>query len=299
MAVMRKLVIALLAAGALLAPAAVAVADSGREDWTWPTETRRVANAFEAPAHHYGPGHRGIDLVTRVGAPVFAVDDGEVAFAGSVAGVGVVSVDHAHVRSTYQPLEAAVTAGESVRRGDLLGYVVRNGSHCSTLTCLHLGARIGDDYIDPASLLGQGDRVRLIDPHGPLPEIATTPVVGDGIPVSGPVTSAFGWRIHPIRGDRSFHDGTDYAAPCGTTTRSTEAGTVRSVGWAGAYGNRVEIDHGGGRVSSYSHLSAIHVTNGERVRRGDAVGSVGTTGLSTGCHLHYSVHVNGRAIDPT
>lgn len=280
---------------ALLAPGP---ALAGDDTWGWPVDTRRIATDFEAPEHRYGAGHRGIDLVTEVGAPVYAVADGTVAFAGEVAGVGVVSVDHVGVRSTYQPLRATVTAGEDVRRGDVLGFVTRSGSHCPDLTCLHLGARVGDDYIDPAGLLGQGDRVRLIDPNGPPPALATQPRSGDGIPVTGPVTSDYGWRIHPIRGDRSFHDGVDYGAPCGTPVRATGAGSVVRSQWAGAYGLRVEVDHGGGQVSSYSHLSASHVRTGQQVAHGETVGLVGTTGLSTGCHLHYSVHVNGQPINP-
>lgn len=279
--------------------ASPAVAQSPEEAWSWPVDGRHVTTGFAPPDHAYASGHRGVDVLTRVGAPVWAVADGVVAFAGPVAGVGVVSVDHATVRSTYQPLRPVVEPGDQIRRGDVLGYVVRTGSHCAVLTCLHLGARIGDAYVDPAVLLSQRDRIRLIDPHGPAPAVGGSPRASEGIPTVGSVTSEYGWRIHPIRGDRSFHDGIDYGAPCGTPVRSTADGVVGSVGWAGAYGRRIEVDHGDARVSSYSHLSATRVAPGDRVARGDVVGLVGTTGLSTGCHLHYSVHVNGRPVAPT
>jgi murein DD-endopeptidase MepM/ murein hydrolase activator NlpD len=122
------------------------------------------------------------------------------------------------------------------------------------------------------------------------------------LPVTGALTSAFGTRINPITGGVEFHDGVDIGAPCGLGVQVLRAGLVTFAGWAGGYGMRVEVTHGlaGGEMvaTSYSHLSGIGVATGNAVTAGSSVGVVGTTGFSTGCHLHYSVTLDGRAVDP-
>lgn len=281
----------------VLASLALILPTASDDPWRWPLPTREVIHAFAEPEHQYGPGHRGIDIVTRVATPVTAVADGVVAHAGPVAGVGTVSIDHGAIRSTYQPLSPAVSAGDEVQAGDVIGHVTRRGSHCMILTCLHLGARVGDDYIDPQLLLSAQSTVRLVNPDEPLPE-PTIPHRGTGIPVAGPITSPYGWRVHPILGTRRFHNGVDYGAPCGAPVSATDAGRVVRAGWVGGYGQRIEIDHGSGHITSYSHLSGFTVEPSERVQRGDVIGYVGTTGMSTGCHLHYSVHINGETVPP-
>jgi murein DD-endopeptidase MepM/ murein hydrolase activator NlpD len=121
-------------------------------------------------------------------------------------------------------------------------------------------------------------------------------------PVSGGVTSPYGWRTHPIHGYRSLHDGTDFGAPCGTPIRAAAAGTVVEAYFQSAYGNRIVIDHGisggVGLATISNHLSAYAVGPGEAVRRGEVIGYVGNTGWSTGCHLHYTVLENGVPVDP-
>ena len=121
-------------------------------------------------------------------------------------------------------------------------------------------------------------------------------------PVSGYVTSRFGWRTHPLWGYRSLHDGVDFGAACGTPIRAAASGRVLSTYFQTAWGNRIIIDHGvhrGVGVATISnHLSSYAVSAGERVERGEVVGYVGSTGWSTGCHLHYSVLNNGSAVDP-
>jgi murein DD-endopeptidase MepM/ murein hydrolase activator NlpD len=109
-------------------------------------------------------------------------------------------------------------------------------------------------------------------------------------PVSGVVTSGFGWRWGRM------HEGIDISAPCGTPTRAVAAGTVIFSGWMGGYGNLVVVDHGNGLSTAYAHLSAIYASGG--VGQGQTIGAVGTTGSSTGCHLHFEVRVNGGAVDP-
>jgi murein DD-endopeptidase MepM/ murein hydrolase activator NlpD len=122
-------------------------------------------------------------------------------------------------------------------------------------------------------------------------------------PVNGYVTSPFGWRIHPIYGYRSLHDGVDFGASCGMPIRAAAAGTVVERYFQTAWGNRVIIDHGfhrGAGIATISnHMSGpAIVAPGQHVHRGQIVGYVGTTGWSTGCHLHFTVMQNGAPVNP-
>jgi murein DD-endopeptidase MepM/ murein hydrolase activator NlpD len=110
-------------------------------------------------------------------------------------------------------------------------------------------------------------------------------------PVNGPITSGFGWRWGQM------HEGIDIGAPCGTPIHAAAAGTVIYSGWADGYGNFVVIDHGNGLATAYGHQSAIYVSSGS-VSQGQTIGAVGSTGHSTGCHLHFEVRVNGNPVDP-
>jgi murein DD-endopeptidase MepM/ murein hydrolase activator NlpD len=110
-------------------------------------------------------------------------------------------------------------------------------------------------------------------------------------PVNGPITSGFGWRWGRM------HEGIDIGAPCGTPIHAAASGTVIYSGWADGYGNFVVIDHGNGLATAYGHQSAIYVSGGA-VSQGQAIGAVGSTGHSTGCHLHFEVRVNGNPVDP-
>jgi murein DD-endopeptidase MepM/ murein hydrolase activator NlpD len=121
-------------------------------------------------------------------------------------------------------------------------------------------------------------------------------------PVSAPITSGYGWRYHPILGYRRLHAGTDFGAPCGTPVKAAASGTIVQAGWSsGGYGNHIVVDHGRMRgadvATTYNHLSRIVVSSGH-VGRGEVIGYSGTTGLSTGCHLHFEVWVNGSTTDP-
>jgi murein DD-endopeptidase MepM/ murein hydrolase activator NlpD len=131
---------------------------------------------------------------------------------------------------------------------------------------------------------------------------ATAPSTGPGSlgwPVSGTITSPFGWRSNPFGGSPDFHPGLDIAAPMGTTVTAAASGTVILAQWYGGYGNFIMIDHGGSVSTGYGHLSAIYVSVGQTVQRGQAIGAVGSTGHSTGPHLHFEVRVNGKPVDPT
>lgn len=121
-------------------------------------------------------------------------------------------------------------------------------------------------------------------------------------PVSGRVTSSYGWRVHPVYGTRRLHRGTDFGNGCGTPVRAAASGTVSSAAAAGSAGNRIILDHGvvSGRSTGtvYMHLQGFAVRSGQSVSRGDVIGYVGTTGASTGCHLHFEVYEGGKPIDP-
>ncbi|MDR1653414.1 MAG: peptidoglycan DD-metalloendopeptidase family protein [Prevotellaceae bacterium] len=112
------------------------------------------------------------------------------------------------------------------------------------------------------------------------------------------VASGYGWRIHPVYHTSRFHSGMDFTAPEGTDVYATGNGKVALAEWKSGYGNCVEIDHGYGYLTLYGHLSKIMVRQGQTVLRGDIIGLIGSTGLSTGPHLHYEVHLNGNVMNP-
>lgn len=117
-------------------------------------------------------------------------------------------------------------------------------------------------------------------------------------PVNGAITSGFGMRRHPILGYSRMHSGLDFKASYGTPIYAVTDGTVAFAGRKGGYGNFVQLNHGGGLASGYGHMSRFAVSAGTRVRRGQIIGYVGSTGLSTGPHLHYELYRGGRAVNP-
>ena len=146
-----------------------------------------------------------------------------------------------------------------------------------------------------ADLLG-----RPLEPLLSQSDGGSTAALRSTLPIPGArLTSGVGVRLHPISGKWHYHRGVDLAAPTGTAVRIVAAGTVTRAGWAGGYGNLVAIDHGGGLETRYGHLSRIDVRVGDRIGAGHQVGLVGSTGNSTGPHLHYEVLEGGQPIDPT
>ena len=113
------------------------------------------------------------------------------------------------------------------------------------------------------------------------------------------LTSGYGMRSHPVLGGRRQHNGVDLAAPSGTPVYATADGRVGMAQWYSSYGNYVQIEHGGQLQTRYAHLSSYTVQPGTMVRKGDLIGYVGSTGRSTGPHLHYEVRVAGESVDPT
>lgn len=118
------------------------------------------------------------------------------------------------------------------------------------------------------------------------------------LPAAGRLSSPFGYRVHPISGAGRLHAGQDIAAPSGSPIYAADTGVVASAGWRGGYGNAIVIDHGGGLATLYAHQSRLGVSAGQQVTRGQLIGYVGTTGYSTGPHLHFEVRENGTPVNP-
>ena len=168
-------------------------------------------------------------------------------------------------------------AGER-ETGPLL-YAGIDRSAARDLQLLKWGARGRASWVDAASLSQRSD-------------------AGMTWPVAGRITSGFGYRIHPILRFARLHKGVDFGAGTGTPIVAAADGRVSAAGWAGGYGRQVRIAHADGLGTSYSHMSQIVAEPGSYVRRGQLIGYVGSSGLSTGPHLHYEVHRWGQAVNP-
>jgi len=134
--------------------------------------------------------------------------------------------------------------------------------------------------------------------------VTSNPIARVSVPVGMPVndatlTSQYGMRTHPVLGGRRNHNGVDLAQPTGTPVYATADGFVSKAEPFSSYGNYIQIEHGGELQTRFAHLSGYAVSAGEQVRKGQLIGFVGSTGRSTGPHLHYEVRVAGEAVDPT
>ena len=287
-----------------------------------------VQQGFDPPTVVWGYGHRGLDLVAKPGEAVVAAASGRVAFVGSIAGKPVISIDHGGVRTTYEPVISTLQSGDHVALGQVIG-VLGEGGHCRG--CLHWGLREGKKYLDPLLLIGgAGGQLRLVAQaqreivrreaearaaaaarSAEAGSARTAAVISSGgrsgghgflYPVSGPVTSPFGMRLHPLLKVWKLHDGTDFGAVCGTAIRAPYAGVVTRAYFNRAYGNRLFLSHGsvdGIKVQTvFNHAARYLVRPGQRVSRGQVIGEVGSTGFSTGCHLHLMLWLNGRLSNP-
>jgi murein DD-endopeptidase MepM/ murein hydrolase activator NlpD len=145
----------------------------------------------------------------------------------------------------------------------------------------------------PALMLSTSMLARVIPAAPQLQKMAS-----NASRVSPRVTSSFGYRIHPISGQGHFHTGVDLRSGFGSSVGASMNGTVSFAGRRGGYGNLVILDHGAGLSTYYAHLSTISVATGQRVLAGQVLGNSGSTGRSTGPHLHYEIRVNGRPVDP-
>lgn len=139
-----------------------------------------------------------------------------------------------------------------------------------------------------------------LDRSGPTgPVSAPTVAIPSRMPLEGSnLTSGYGMRRHPVLGGRRSHKGVDLAAPTGTPIYATADGIVGKAQWFSSYGLYIRIDHGADLETRYAHMSKLAVAAGERVKKGDVIGYVGSTGRSTGPHLHYEVRIDGVAVNP-
>jgi len=310
---------ALLGVGGRAPAAADVIPSEGR----WPlTGSVRLIEGYDPPAQRWLAGHRGVDLAVHRGQAVLAAAAGRVSYAGRLAGRGVVVVDHGAVRTTYEPVEPLAAVGDEVEAGNVIGRI-GSGGHCNG-RCLHWGLKRGDTYLDPLLLVGAGRSVlrllaadqrpvaerraakRTAEAQVAEQEVSTFAAVPSGRggfsrPVSGGITSPFGMRFHPVLHVWKLHDGTDFGAGCGTPIRAPAPGRVASRSYNAGYGNRLMVDHeiDGRRVrTGYNHATRYVVSPGTEVRRGQLLGYVGSTGYSTGCHLHLMLWVGGRLATP-
>jgi murein DD-endopeptidase MepM/ murein hydrolase activator NlpD len=329
---MRRLLLAIVVAALLLtsSPAARA-APPPPATTSWPLPgIPEVVRGFDPPDSPWGRGHRGVDLAGAVGDTVLAAAAGAVTFAGMLAGRGVVVVDHGPVRTTYEPVTATVPAGSWVAAGEPIGRL--QAGHCARQPCLHWGLKQGEKYLDPLLLAPDGSaggRYRLLPAterdaatkraedrrslQQQLLGIVRAPPSDRGrhgpagshgfrFPVAAPITLPYGMRYHPVLHVWKLHDGTDFGAGCGTPILAPYAGIVTERYFNVGYGNRLMVDHGivDGEhvVSGFNHATSYVVGIGDRVAQGQLLGFVGTTGYSTGCHLHLMVWIDGQVADP-
>lgn len=167
--------------------------------------------------------------------------------------------------------------------------------------------------VGPTETLGlERDGYRSAEPPPPPPPPPPAPepalsaaaaeeevAIGWSLPVAGRLSSRFGSRPNaPVAGVNGFHGGTDIAAPCGQPVRAAQSGTVVEAGTQGSYGKWILIDHGDGLQTGYAHSSQLLVSEGDYVATGTTIARVGSTGASTGCHVHFETRVNGESVNP-
>ncbi|WP_390549707.1 M23 family metallopeptidase [Qipengyuania sp. MTN3-11] len=200
------------------------------------------------------------------------------------------------VQAYLKALGAQTELGDDLRAGDTFDMIV---AHRRAATgerqagqLLYAGLERGDK--PAAQLMRWGRDGRFYEASGVGEQRS-----GLIAPVPGRMSSSFGMRRHPILGYRRMHSGVDFKASHGTPIVAVTDGQVLSAGRAGGCGNAVKLRHGGGIDTRYCHMSRIAVGRGQSVRRGQVIGYVGSTGLSTGAHLHYEMYRSGRAVNPT
>jgi murein DD-endopeptidase MepM/ murein hydrolase activator NlpD len=254
-----------------------------------------------------------IDTVNQLGVSLQYMRTIMAASQHRVEDISALEREHAALRVRLEELEqvvdevrderaaqrdevAALVAG---RREVKARLAAREHEHRRLLTRLGSSAERYRAAIDDLEAEGRAIEQRLA-------RIAARQRVGGGRrpgaalqwPVNGVITSGYGYRTHPVLGYSRLHAGTDFGAATGTPIVAAAGGTVVSAGWMGGYGNAVVISHGGGLATLYAHQSRLAVGPGARVARGHVIGYVGSTGMSTGPHLHFEVRVNGVTTDP-
>lgn len=238
-------------------------------------------------------------------APTFVLLAADAAFANSSAPADIAA-----------PLRAAAASGQPAVGDDdgqfheLFGHWQSLDSAKPPAAARVTFSRAGDGlgrpvYLSRSTLSGSGVAVSFsrrrppIAVAMPMSVSMSSVALPSHMPVAArALTSGFGMRGHPLLGGRRAHRGVDLAAPVGTPIVATSDGIVSVADWNGGYGLYVALEHGGGMQTRYGHMSRLNVAAGQNVRKGDVIGFVGSTGRSTGPHVHYEVRVNGQAVNP-
>jgi murein DD-endopeptidase MepM/ murein hydrolase activator NlpD len=202
-------------------------------------------------------------------------------------------------------------AGLAIAAGAIAAHpaLANDASATSTAATAQISGAIKSEAAGP---LGQGDKEftqlfaswKKLDTVGISTGGITAPNSAVSVPSIAPVhgfrlTSSYGMREHPILGGEHMHKGLDLAVAAGTPVYAPADGVVEKASWFSSYGNFIEIAHGGNMETRYGHLSGYNVVEGQQVHKGDVIGYVGSTGRSTGPHLHYEVRIGGEAVDPS
>ncbi len=258
-----------------------------RADFDTRVELTRTANGFEATA---------IEIPVRDAPKVQSVRVGSSLYASAKRA----GVPQRVVASLVSALRYSVDFERDVNARDTMTAVfdrqITEDGLVRTGELQHVSLDLSERK-KPVELLRftpSGERAEFFYPDGMSVRalLMKTPVDG------ARQTSGFGFRLHPILGYSRLHQGADFAAPSGTPIQAAGAGVVKFAGWHGGHGKTVKVQHQNGLMTLYAHMSSIAVQPGQRVAQGQGVGAVGSTGLSTGPHLHDEIHVNGRAVNP-
>lgn len=200
------------------------------------------------------------------------------------------------VETYIRALASRVSVGRDIRADDVFDIIVERDRAATGETrtgqLLFAGLDHGSRKLQLVHW-GDGDHADWYDAKGMGERKGAM-----SMPVAGHLTSGYGMRFHPILGFMRMHKGMDIGAPYGTPIHASMGGTIVFAGRSGGYGNFVKVSHGGGLVSGYGHMSRIAVAPGARVAQGQVIGYVGSTGLSTGPHLHYEIWKNGASVNP-
>jgi murein DD-endopeptidase MepM/ murein hydrolase activator NlpD len=202
------------------------------------------------------------------------------------------------IQSTRRTSLAALAA--------LAGAVSASPALANASATADIAAPLRTAQVGKATALGNGDeQFRNLFANWQSMDARSAPVtraavsIPSRMPVDGVhLSSDYGMRIHPVTGGRRAHKGVDLAGPVGTPILATADGTVARADWFSSYGLYVQLEHGGNLQTRYGHMSRLNVAAGQHVRKGDVIGYVGSTGRSTGPHLHYEVRIAGEAVNP-
>lgn len=244
------------------------------------------------------------DLRTLAAQRAIVLASAERSLAGDSARVDVLSAESASITKLIQQREAAARAAAAAalakRQAALRAAAQRAAAQRAATqraTVLSAARRLAAAQQAPAPPAPQAPPPL---PPPPAPAPVAPPVSSSGLlrPVDGPITSGFGYRLDPYTGQWALHAGIDFGVDTGTPIHAALAGTVIFAGQETGYGNYTCIDHGGGFSTCYAHQSLLEVSVGQQVARGQVIGLSGSTGYSTGPHLHFETRVNGEPVDP-